>query len=469
MSPENGDLGLTANQMQRLMAMNDSLTLRRASLAQRAGSQFNGKRDLYDELGYKSSPTFKDYYARYRRQDIAHTIVDAPARTTWRDEIDVVDDSEGETEFENELERIDDDLRLFSFFERVDRLAGIGQYAVLLLGFGENLRGDMTRRRSDLTLEYLSVFKQDNVKIKEFEQDTSSERYGQPKIYEIDLGVGADSISNDGVSSRSNPTEVHWSHVVHVPSDPVEEDEVFGVPRMEDVLNRLYDLEKVVGSSAEIWWKNADPGRQINLDPDYELDPDSKEDLEDQMEEFDHSLRRWLRTQGADVENLSSDIEDPTETFETIISAISSAEGKPPRDMLLGNQTGERASEQDEREWHGYISERRENHAEPFIIRQSLERLVRFGALPEPSDGSYSIHWPPLREQSEKEEAEIANQKAKALKNAAPNGEPTMLMGEEDIIEKVLGIDPNTLSEDQRENIMDQLDAEDEAIREMTG
>jgi len=345
MSPDsNGSNGSMKLNAEDVLALHSALTVRRSSLANRAGSQYNGDRDLYDEFGYNNSPTFDDYLARYHRQGIAQTIVDAPARTSWRGGIDVVDQEDGETAFENELKKIDDEIKLLSTMSRADRLAGVGQYDVILIGYEGNTDfSQPVNPNADNQIEYVEVYKQGDVRIKNYVTDKFDRRYGQPNEYEIDLASQASSIDNDSTADVGIGTEVHWSRVIHVPSDPVMEDEIFGTPRMEKVLNRLYDLEKVIGSSAEIWWRNADPGKQINIDDDYELSQDMIDDLEDQLEEYDHSLRRWIRTQGADIQQLTSQIEDPSPTFETIISDISASTNIPKR-RLTGNETGERAS-----------------------------------------------------------------------------------------------------------------------------
>jgi len=68
---------------------------------------------------------------------------------------------------------------------------------------------------------------------------------------------------------------------------------------------------------------------------------------------------------------------------------------------------------------------------------------------------------------SEQDKADVAKTKAEALQAVAPGGEATMLLSEEDLIEKILGIDPSSLSVDQREKIIEQLDEEDDGIEDM--
>ena len=109
-----------------------STIISRADLANRAGLTFDGKRDLYKELGYRRVLTFAEYDDRYQRGGIASRIVDAFPMATWRNPpIVTVKGNEKFGEVWNELALR---LKLFHYLERVDRLAGIGRYATLFLG-----------------------------------------------------------------------------------------------------------------------------------------------------------------------------------------------------------------------------------------------------------------------------------------------------------------------------------------------
>ena len=58
--------------------------LERSRLAGQLGLSFEGKRDMYETLGYSESLTFAQYAAEYDRGDIAGRVVDLPASDTWR-------------------------------------------------------------------------------------------------------------------------------------------------------------------------------------------------------------------------------------------------------------------------------------------------------------------------------------------------------------------------------------------------
>jgi len=115
----------------------------RRGLAAAFGKSFQGDRDLYPELGYPLLLTFEQMAAKYERQDIAGRIVDLPPQDTWKNGTIVkeADPKNADSEFETQWEALVKRLRIWHFMERVDRLAGIGEYGVLMLGLkgqGEN-------------------------------------------------------------------------------------------------------------------------------------------------------------------------------------------------------------------------------------------------------------------------------------------------------------------------------------------
>src|SRR3972149_7429934 len=139
--------------------------LQRMGLARLAGMQFGGARDMYTVLGYKSQLTLEDYILRYDRQDIAKRIVDAPPAATWAGTLQV----EGQSRFNKAWMKLWTDFGLGSIFERVDKLAGFGQYSVLVLGFEGTNTLETPLPSGQKRLMYLQPFAQKNAMIKTIE------------------------------------------------------------------------------------------------------------------------------------------------------------------------------------------------------------------------------------------------------------------------------------------------------------
>src|SRR5690606_33041328 len=126
---------------------------------------------------------------------------------------------------------------------------------------------------------------------------------------------------------------VHASRVVHIAENCLENN-VFGSPRIERVYNLLDDLLKVVGGSAETYWLTGNRGIHIDIDKDMEMDPTDEKNLTDEVEEYQHQQRRFIRTRGGKVTNLGTDVADPTGVFNVLIAMLSGATGIPKRILI---------------------------------------------------------------------------------------------------------------------------------------
>jgi hypothetical protein len=429
------------------------------------GTQFDGRRDLYNILGYPPEIHFQDYVEKYRRQDIAGKIVDLPPQDTWRKPPVITDGDEDTTlptprsAFLQGVKFLVEKRRLWHYLQRVDRLAGVGRYAVLLVG----TRGD-SDIKDDLApnslsgpgdVIYLSVFSEGSAQITSLQRDPQSERFGLPLLYTLNLGEGLGSVT------------AHWSRVLHVAEDLLE-DEIYGMPRLERVYNRLEDLLKVIGGGSEASWKNMDRGIHADVRDGFaDLDEDSGKKLSDEIDEYIHGLRRFIRTQGVDLKPLGSDVVDPTGIFNATIALISAACDIPQR-ILMGSERGELASSQDQANWAGVIASRQTQHAEPAILRPFLDRLILSGALPKPSSGIYGVQWASLFELNELEKAKIAETYANAIAKVAPAGSADIIVPPDEFREKFLNLSPRRAEQDLLDE-EDALNLDDEPEEDANG
>jgi len=392
----------------------------RASLAQYLGKQFGGARDLYKVLGYKSVISFNDYLAKYTRGGIAKRIVDAPSSATWRRPPIVYENNSKnpDTPFEKDWVALNKRLRVLHYFERVDRISGIGRFGILMIGIGGSRGRDLSKKLEGKLddpnqITHLSVFSEGSVRIKELVDDRSDPDFGKPLLYEITL-----SPESYASVDYMNVT-VHASRVIHVAEDLME-DEVYGTPRLQAVFNLLDDLDKTVPGSAEMFWQGAYRGLHVDVNPEFqlgELDNDSLAELDEEIEEYIHGIRRVIRTQGVDVKPIRSQIADPSGVFDAIITLISGTT-KIPKRILFGSERGELASEQDEVNWNSRIKERQEQFAEPVILRPFVNKMIDLGVI-SPPDGVYDVHWPSLFEMDETRQAQAVWTWARAAEKLA--------------------------------------------------
>lgn len=394
---------------------NLNLWLSRADFIGRLGKQFGDKRDTYEVLGYPRNPVFADYYAEFTRGDIASRIINAPVEATWQGKISVEDEflSSDDSNFETDFKKLDKWLKIFHYLERADRLAGIGRYSILLIGVAEqaNLQLPLGRVRGPGDILYLAPFSEDSAQIHSFVENPSDPDYGRPLLYDLRVGSPA----TTGTLTKNRSVKVHKSRVIHV-AEGLLEDEVFGRPRLEKVFNRLYDLAKVVGGSAETFWLIANRGIHAKIDPEMELAPEDAASMEEQISDYQHQLRRFLQTRGVEIKSLGAESVNPEGVFKVLISVISGATGIPQR-ILLGSEMGQLASSQDRANWAARISSRQKSFAESCMLRPLLDRFIEIGALPEPIDRRYEVSWPDALVLNETEKAQRANQVASASNN----------------------------------------------------
>jgi len=391
-----------------------SMIVARAELAAALGQQYGSSRDVYQALGYKKTLSWSDYWAQYSRQDIAKAVIDRPVKATWQGQLELIETEEAEkTPFEQAWFDLNKRLKLRSLLARVDRLTGIGRYGVLLLGLDdaksiEDFAKPVAKGKRKLV--YVKPFGEESAKIDSLENDPKNERYGMPKFYTIQV----QNVDN----MMSSTIRIHYTRCIHILDDHLESD-VYGIPRLEAVFNRLMDLEKLVGGDAEMFWRGARPGFQGMVDKDYQMTETTKDDLKDQIDEYDHNLRRILVNEGVELKALAQQIADPKAHFDVLISCISAVMGIPQR-ILSGSERGELASTQDTGEWKTYVQSRREDHAEPHIIQPFADRLIELGVLPEPTNG-YMVDWLDLFSVSEKERVELGKARANALREYTYN------------------------------------------------
>ncbi|MEE8598508.1 MAG: anti-CBASS Acb1 family protein, partial [Dehalococcoidales bacterium] len=390
-----------------------SAVVSRLQLAARAGLQFGGARDLYAVFGWKRTLIAEDFLTKYNRQDIATRVIDAPPAATWSNPPRFKDNKPLQTEW-NVLNRR---LKLWELLYRVDRLARLNHFSLVMFGFDDT--GNLDRAVSPdkvkdiLWIRPIGSRMVDSVT---FDDDVRSPRFGRPNKYRITFddptqkSINLGSVSTEG----TREVEVHHSRVIHVVENPLE-DTVISVPIMEKIYNLLDDLLKVTGGTAETYWLTGNRGLHANIDKEMELNPADTAALSDEIDEYMHQLRRVVRTRGVDLKALGSESPSPKETFEMIIALISGTTGIPKR-ILVGAEAGQLASEQDRANWAERIQERRKLFAEPYLMEPLVDKLEEVGLLSKGAS-TVELEWPSAFIQNPLEEGQTMAQTARAIGN----------------------------------------------------
>lgn len=369
-----------------------SALVERMRFAQMVGLRtYNGDRDTSRALGYSDQLSPADYRLRYERGGIAERIVEALPNATWGDGVGVVENPDRNvvTPFESAIEHLTTATDLWSKVVRADILAGLGEYAVIVIGTRRGALTDPLPKMTDPSdVVYLTPVAQEHAKIASIDTNTRSPRYGLPLTYDITFGTASTTTSALTVVPKTTAVAVHHTRVIHI-ADGALDNDLIGKPRLRACWNYLDDLTKLIGGGSEAAWRRMDPGMQLDMDPDMELDDDEEAAMAAEVDEYIHGLSRTMRTRGVKANVLSATVAGFGANASAILNLISATSTIPQR-ILMGSERGQLSSEQDRNNWADRISERRKFYGEP-IIRDLVDRLIEFGALPKPT--MYYIEW----------------------------------------------------------------------------
>ena len=432
----NNEMQTNAQQLIERLEVLQSISTRMGLARQMMTQTFGGDRNLISTLGYPDVITFQDYYSRYCYQDIAKAVIDKPVDRTWKGDILIEESKDDqETALEKAWIELNDRLKLKSVLCRLDKLTGIGEYGVLLLGFSDTTSLEVyatpVNKSKELKLNYVKPFSQGSATIATWESEPTSNRFGLPLLYNITF--------KESGTGNSKTISVHYSRLLHIVDD-ILESEIEGHPRMQSIFYRLIDLEKILGGDGEMFWRGARPGYVNTVDKEFNVTPDQLKKLQTQVDEYEMNLRRFLTVQGMDIKSLQQQLADPASHVDIQIQMISAKTGIPKR-VLMGSERGELSSGQDADEWNTLIQTRREEYAELRILKPLIDKLIELGILPPADTGKYSIRWEDLFNLSPLQKTEIGKNRATALKDYSTNPEATSIIPAKAFMTYFLGLD----------------------------
>lgn len=394
------DLGITANAV--TLSLLQSTLGRRAMLEGKGGKQY----DIDGECGYPSEIGPDDYRKMYDREGIASRVVGVLPEESWALDPEVYETEEiTETPFEKSWNKLVKRLNVWHYLHRVDRLSGIGRFGVLLLGLNDDRpldepvvdldsAGMMPKDPAPvgkLKLLYLRVFDESLVSVATWNTNKNSPRFGQPDMYQvklINLEDGQQPVGGTPSEDGSPPTTdslVHWTRVIHV-ADNRDTSEVYGVPRMQRVFNRLIDIRKIMGGSGEMFWKGGFPGLSFEMMPGLaemgvKLD---EQKLKDAIEAYTEGINRYLALVGVSAKSLAPNVADPSPNIEAIVQFICITLGIPHR-VFMGSEQAKLAASQDKRTWNDRLGKRQGEYISPLVVRPFVDRCILFGIVPPPA------------------------------------------------------------------------------------
>jgi hypothetical protein len=433
------------------------------------GSTYGGARNVYDACGYRQTITLQDYADRYERCGVSARVVEAFPDSCWRSipEIYETEDIDEETPFEKDWKRLTgqlndtggDTIHVFELLHKVDCLAGVGQYGVLLYGLDDGNQFDKPVRGKNHQLLYLQAYMETAAGIVDFISNPKTAKYGWPAMYTIDLMDAAKQTGASVSNKRTKTQRVHSSRVLHVPSDRSTSHPAFGTPRMKRVFNALEDLEKVLGSGAEGWWRNAFQKIQLDVRDNAEFTEEDAQAVDKELKKFIHDMQSFIRTKGIDIKPMPTMAKDPKGMMDALFDYIAASTQIPKR-VLTGTEQAELAGEKDDENYKSRVIERRRRYSESKILRPFVDNMISLGVLTKPKQG-YMIDWKDETEMTEEDRVVLAKTRVETAK-AYIEGNVEQIYPLDHFLGTVMGMEPAEI-EEIRKTVDEEREEEDDS------
>lgn len=381
-------------------------------------TSFDGRRNYQQIFGWDDQITFDQMQYMYNRGGIAKRVVDAYPDATWARPPRLWAD--GDDAWTAKWDALVDQTEVWEAMYRLDRLAALGSYSVLLIGTDRpNLSTQLVKPNR---ITYLQPYGEKSIKIEAYDRNEASPNFGKPLIYRIyPEGAHLEPKGSDRIKADFPRSSflVHYSRVIHCARGTME-DTIWGQPCMAPIWDYLTDLRKVVGSSSESYWIMANRGLQADIDKEMSLNAEDQALLQSEIDEYFDGNRRFIRTKGVKLNELQNEVANPLGPFNVLVTLISGTTGIPKR-ILLGSEAGQLASTQDKGNWAEKVEENRALHVEPHIVKPFVRFLLIHGLLPKPkltkSGGGLGILWPDAYRMSPLERGQTSAQTARTLAN----------------------------------------------------
>lgn len=410
------------------------------SLSQMFPGHFNGSRkhDHYRDFGWPDQVTFAQLFRAYTRNSLAAAAVDKTVSKTWQDNPALWESEKpAESLAESDIRQRFDDLRVWQAMAEADRRSMVGRYAGIVLRLRDGLDFDKPVQRVpgglDGIAEIIPAW-ESQLEVAEWASDHGSENYGKPLFYQFnEAAIGGESQSRR--QFRVHPDRVLiWS----------DDGTVNCRSALEPIYNDLLDAEKIKGAGGEGFWKTS-RGAPVIEAPEGMRPQDVAQAMgvqqgelidaiNEQIDSFQAGFDKGLMLGGMTAKPLQINLPSPEHFFAAPINSIAAAVQMPVK-IMMGSQTGERASTEDAAEWSQVCNARRINRIVP-LIKDFIRRLERFGILP---DRDWVVGWVDLTEAAIGDRLDRAAKMSAINAQTQPGDDPAFTPDE---IREAAGYDP---------------------------
>ncbi len=377
------------------------------------------KHNHYADFGYPTDPQFREFFDAYQRNGLARAGVDKTIAKCWQDFPYLQEkarDAGGaakETRWEKLVRERFAALRVWQQLAEADRRGMVGAYAGVILRLADNkpFREPAQRVPGGLAglVEVIPAW-EGQLTVSEWDTDETSPTYGQPKMYQF---------SEAAVGKAAQPRQflLHPDRVVIWSRDET----VFGASALKPGYNDLLTVEKIIGAGGEGFWKNAKSSPVLEIDKEANVErmalamgvpvEEVADKMGEQVEAWNKGFDEMLMLQGMTAKALGVTLPSPEHFFSIAVQSFAASLCMPVK-ILVGMQTGERASTEDAEEWAQTCMSRRSTLVIPNIL-SLVRRLELFGMIPK---ADWHLAWADLTEPKASEKADRAKKMTDANK-----------------------------------------------------
>ena len=383
---------------------------------------------LYNEFGYPEQVMYEQCRRAYDRIGIAkgsiHCLKDKAFQTMpniYEGE-EERDDSTPDTAIDKQFKRFAKRTHLWRVYSDVTVRRSVGIYAGLIIQIADDKEWDQpaVNVTPDKIVKFIPVW-QDQLLVSEWDMEPLSPSWGEPLSYSY-LAFDPQSVKTS-IAAPTRAKTIHCSRVIYFGdirgdgSSPTTETMV-----LRNGYNSLKTIEKVIGAGGEGAYKNA--ARHIALNFDGQVQPAQlaqmlgvkTDKLGDAFQRIGRDLNSntdaLLALSGAKAEILSTQLPDLDQPFNNAMQDFA-ASRQIPSTIIVGMQTGERASSEDNISFALRAQAYRENVLD-YEIEKILQAFAKIGLW---SNVEWAIKWDELLNSTEIEKAELANKMSETALN----------------------------------------------------
>jgi hypothetical protein len=390
------------------------------------GSSDAKRPNSWCEYGFPSNITNEMLYNMYDRTGLAYGTVNILHEKCWETNPEIIEGGEEEedkalTAWDKAIAQVFENADLFDQFSVADLYRMVMGWSGLLLQYQDG--GKWTDPVKGTEKNLIKAIPAWAIQLTpgDIDGNVESSTYGEVQNWQFkEAALTNQNTQTSSLAARQ--LTVHKDRIL------ILGDWRNGRSMIRACYNNFISIEKIEGGSGESFLKNAARQIGMNFDKDVKLEAIAKaygvpmdqfqKIIDKTARSFNMGVDSILMTQGADVKAITANVPDPSPHYNTNLQTIS-ASVRIPAKVIVGMQTGERASTEDIKQFNKRAQGRRIKE-----INKDMKGLVKKLAEARviPAIEQFTISWDDLSASSTTERLADADVMAKINKQEELTG-----------------------------------------------